>query len=175
MFCGSATWRRWKSAPAGNSSVSVSSARPVGVASVSRLATGIEALANGVEDAPVPGVRDLLELDLRRLGRQRSAGGGRGTARLLVSGSEAAAGAGVSRRAGRHATRAARRDARATRARDPRRGRVTFTSASSSGSRGSAPWRMSSTATASRSMSRSTVGSRKLVRLLAQALASSPR
>ena len=42
MFCGSATWRRWKSAPAGNSSVSVSSPRCVGRASVRRLATGIE-------------------------------------------------------------------------------------------------------------------------------------
>ena len=42
MFCGSPTWRRWKSAPAGNSSVSVSSPRRVGVASVRRLATGIE-------------------------------------------------------------------------------------------------------------------------------------
>ena len=38
-------------------------------------------------------------------------------------------------------------------------GRVTFTSASSSGRRGSPPWRMSSTATASRSMSRTTAGS----------------
>ena len=38
-------------------------------------------------------------------------------------------------------------------------GRVTLTSASSSGSRGSPPWRMSSTATASRSSSRITVGS----------------
>ena len=38
-------------------------------------------------------------------------------------------------------------------------GRVTFTSASSSGSRGSPPWRMSSTATASRSISRTTAGS----------------
>ena len=38
-------------------------------------------------------------------------------------------------------------------------GRVILTSASSSGSRGSPPWRMSSTATASRSIRRSTVGS----------------
>ena len=38
-------------------------------------------------------------------------------------------------------------------------GRVTFTSASSSGSRGSPPWRMSSTATARRSIRRSTLGS----------------
>ena len=38
-------------------------------------------------------------------------------------------------------------------------GRVTLTSASSSGRRGSPPWRMSSTATASRSSSRSTVAS----------------
>ena len=38
-------------------------------------------------------------------------------------------------------------------------GRVTLTSASSSGRRGSPPWRMSSTATASRSISRITVGS----------------
>ena len=37
-------------------------------------------------------------------------------------------------------------------------GRVTFTSASSSGRRGSPPWRMSSTATASRSISRTTTG-----------------
>ena len=38
-------------------------------------------------------------------------------------------------------------------------GRVTFTSASSSGSRGSPPWRSSSTTTARRSISRNTVGS----------------
>ena len=42
MFCGSAIWRRWKSAPAGNSSVRVSPASSVGVASVRRLAMGIE-------------------------------------------------------------------------------------------------------------------------------------
>ncbi len=50
-------------------------------------------------------------------------------------------------------------------------GLVTLTSASSSGRRGSAPWRESSTATASRSQSRSTVGAGELVRLLAQPLA----
>src|SRR4029453_5198179 len=42
MLVGSPIWRRWKSAPAGNSSVRVSPASSVGVASSSRLATGIE-------------------------------------------------------------------------------------------------------------------------------------
>ena len=50
-------------------------------------------------------------------------------------------------------------------------GRVTFTSASSSGRRGSPPWRMSSTATASRSISRTTVGCAELVRLRGEPLA----
>ena len=51
-----------------------------------------------------------------------------------------------------------RRNATDSRARSAA-GRVTFTSASSSGRRGSPPWRMSSTATASRSIKRSTVAS----------------
>ena len=63
MFCGSATCRRWKSAPAGNSSVSVSSASPVGVASVRRLAIGIERSRTASRMLRSHASRDLLELD----------------------------------------------------------------------------------------------------------------
>ncbi len=75
MFCGSATWRRWKSAPAGNSSVSVSSARPRRRGLGEQARDRDRALANGVEDAPVPRLRDLLELDLQGLQARQSGAG----------------------------------------------------------------------------------------------------
>ena len=67
--------------------------------------------------------------------------------------------------------RAARAGRRATRARGPPPGRVTFTSASSSGRRGSPPWRMSSTATAQQVDQPEHGRLAELVRLLAQPLA----
>ena len=96
MFCGSATWRRWKSAPAGNSSVSVSPASSVGVASASRLATGIERSRTVSTIAPLPRVRDLLELELggRRGGRRRP---GRRRLRGSAGGDRADAASGVRR------------------------------------------------------------------------------
>ncbi len=76
MFCGSATCRRWKSAPAGNSSVSVSSARSVGLRLGEEARDRNRPLAHRVEDAPVPRLRDLLELDVRRRPGVVSGGGG---------------------------------------------------------------------------------------------------
>ncbi len=91
MFCGSATWRRWKSAPAGNSSVSVSSPRSRRPRLREEARDRDRALAHGVEDAPVPRLGDLLELDGRCLGTPQREGG---------SGSLRSVRAGGSRRGG---------------------------------------------------------------------------
>ncbi len=95
--------------------------------------------------------------------RARAAGRRCDGRRRLGAPSAGSAGAGD---AGRGAARRGPRRARAARAGRPSdsrersaAGRVTLTSASSSGRRGSPPWRRSSTATASRSQSRTTVAS----------------
>ena len=92
MFCGSATWRRWKSAPAGNSSVSVSS-REGGRRRLGQEARNRDrALADGVDDAPVPCLADLLELDGRR---------GRGVRRGRLTGRASTTAAAARRRCAR--------------------------------------------------------------------------
>ena len=131
------------------------------------------ALLDGREDGARPGLLQLRELERRgadRHGNRRGAGSGSGTAaarRLLGLGRWRPARC----RRGPAPARAARGGTRSTRARGRWPGRVTLTSASSSGRRGSPPWRMSSTATASRSISRRTVGLPELVRLRLQPLA----
>ena len=157
MFCGSATWRRWKSAPAGNSSVSVSSASPVGLASVRRLATGIERSRTA---SRMPRSQASVTCSSSTGGAVGCVGRSGSVDGLRAPGSRRGGGLRDVRR-GRRGVRDSRSSTRC--ASDSRErsecGRVTFTSASSSGSRGSAPCRMSSTATARRSISRSTVGS----------------
>ena len=138
MFWGSATWRRWKSAPAGNSSVSVSSPRSRRPGLGEQARDRDRALAHGVEDAPLPRLGHLLELDVRRLGRRLS-GRGAGIAPIRRSrlGRQGSARA---RCRGPCASRSSTRCASDSRERSEC-GRVTFTSASSSGRRGSAPCR----------------------------------
>ena len=135
-----------------------------------RLPDRDRALLDRRQDRAPPCLLQLLELDARSA---RSGVGARparaGSASLCEPGSRAPARA-RRLRAGVPCSSRSRRNASDSRERSAA-GRVTLTSASSSGRRGSPPWRMSSTATASRSISRTTVAARQLVRLLAQPLA----
>ena len=126
------------------------------------------ALLDGGQDRPLPRLLELLELER---GRRGGAGATRSALLRPVPGHRS--GASAVDRDGRMRPRCSScssRNASDSRERSAP-GRVTLTSASSSGRRGSPPWRMSSTATASRSISRSTGRLAELVRLRAQPLA----
>ena len=108
-----------------------------------------------------PRLLQIRERDARRGRRREPSGAGAAARRLGRSWLVTTCHCGFwrGRREQRRPARArSNRNATDSRARSAA-GRVTFTSASSSGRRGSPPWRMSSTATASRSINRSTVAS----------------
>ena len=170
-FFGSSMSARWKSAVCLNESVSVSSSRADGVASASSDETGIERSLTAGSTLRVQASRSwsrsAVGTEARRAGAsvsgrcraRRGRGNGEGPHDSAAGGPACTRDSSTS---SRWASESRERSAW---------GRVILTSASSSGSRGSPPWRMSSTATASRSIRRSDGRLGQLVRLLAQPLA----
>ena len=143
-----------------------------GRASASSVEIGIERVPDGLDDVALPRVAELVELERRegrwaRRHRPRALdrddrgfrrGAAVGGATGLAPGARCVATAGAAPTPAGRASSSSRRWASDSREMSAW-GRVTLTSASSSGSRGSPPWRMSSTAIARRSIRRSTVGS----------------
>ena len=96
-FFGSSAWRRWKSAPAGNSSVSISPSSVAGLRLAEQGRDRDRARLDGGKDRSLPGVLELVEPERRRLDRRRRGRGLRCDRCRLRSacGCETGAGAGA--------------------------------------------------------------------------------
>src|SRR5262245_60820170 len=159
VFFGSSARPRWNDAAAENSIVSVSPASATGRASFSTDANGIDCSCTPGRTAAVQSCCTCSSdtASPSGSGSGSATGSSAGFSALGGGGAGPSGGAGAGAPCSRDSSWSIRCESDCRERSAP--GRVTFTSASSSGSLGSPPCRASSTATASRSISRSTTGS----------------